>query len=108
MNSNGIDDVGSSYYTTMWGKKDHKLVENNCQHFAAALADTLLCSPCNTGPSNNGRMKKRQVNGDLVEYIDTQLRNCSLVCCYDSKAQLLRFDVILMIFNTMIGFVVFA
>ena len=59
----------------------YKLFTTNCQHFASALKDTLLHSPCAQG------RKRRQVdNSDLRQYIDQQLRNCSLVCCEEGSS----------------------
>ena len=56
--------------------RKYNFITNNCQHFACALQDTLLHSPCAQG------RKRRQVDdNDLRQYIDRQLRNCSLVCC---------------------------
>ena len=56
--------------------KEYNLITNNCQDFACALQDTLLYGPCAQS------RKRRQVdNSDLRQYIDKQLRNCSLVCC---------------------------
>lgn len=62
-----------------WKSKSYNLFYRNCQHFADAMSDTLLHGPCNR-PQNTGLRGKRQ--DELAQYIDMQLRNCSLVCCY--------------------------
>ena len=80
-----IEPVGSSsctmedanLFVEHWrNDEEYSLIFNNCQDFASALQDTLLHSPCAQS------RKRRQVdNSDLRQYIDRQLRNCSLVCC---------------------------
>ena len=73
----------------MWKSQKYKLFKNNCQHFADAMSDTLLNSPCNRPENSALRDKRQDSNAELAQYIDQQLRNCSLVCCYaddDSSA----------------------
>ena len=56
--------------------EEYNLIANKCQNFARALQDTLLYGPC-----AQSRQRGQVNNGDLRQYIDRQLRNCSLVCC---------------------------
>lgn len=89
LNSNGIENIGSSYCTmddanmvvNMWKNEEYCLINSNCQHFAKAMSHVLLNSPCNQ-PSANGQLKKRQDNNqELVDFIDTTLRDCNIICC---------------------------
>ena len=65
-----------------WLRQDYRL-NNNCQHFAEDLSRMLL-----TGSCNNRASGKRQADNSTMtmeEYIDQQLRNCSLACCGDEE-----------------------
>ena len=94
LNSNGIETEGSSYCSwedanmvvSMWKDAKYRLFTNNCQHFAAAMSDTLLNGPCNRPENAISRGKRQDNNVELSQYIDQQLRNCSLVCCYDDSS----------------------
>ena len=90
LNSKGIETRGSSYCTwedantvvRMWKSAEYALFTKNCQHFADAMLDILLYSSCNQPTS---RSKREGRDAQLAQYIDKQLRNCSLVCCYDGS-----------------------
>jgi hypothetical protein len=92
LNSDGIERVGASYcgwedanmVVEMWKNAKYKLFKNNCQHFAAAMIDTLIHGPCNRLAASRG--KRQECNAELSQYIDRQLRNCSLVYCYDDSS----------------------
>lgn len=121
LNSKGIRSEGSSYCTrddvltfvNMWKQKKYDLFTNNCQHFARALSTVLLHarSTCNT-PQNTNQRGKRQANQDLVEYIDMQLTNCSLVCCYETESSAVsikaeNIHIIFVIVTTLAGYILF-
>lgn len=92
LNSNGIERIGRSYCSwedankvvEEWKSKKYKLFTNNCQHFADALSDVLINGPCNRPTASRGKREDNDV--ELPQYIDGQLRNCSLVCCYDDSS----------------------
>ena len=69
----------ANMFTRFWMRDDYSLFSNNCQHFADGLSDTLLYGPCNNRAS--GKRQTDDSTMTLEEYIDKQLRNCSLVCC---------------------------
>ena len=89
LNSGGIERIGGSYcnwedanvVVEMWKSKKYNLFERNCQHFAAAMSRILIHGPCNRPPASQAKRQNNHV--ELSQYIDRQLQNCSLVCCYD-------------------------
>lgn len=71
--------------TKSWLKKDYNLDDHNCQDFADKLSTMLLDDEA---PCNNRASGKRQADNSTMtmeEYIDQQLRNCSLACCGDEE-----------------------
>ena len=88
-----IETLGPSYcswedanmFVDKWNKK-YRVFTHNCQHFAAAMSKTLLKGPCNRFGNAALRSKRQDSNDELAQYIDMQLRNCSLVCCYDNSS----------------------
>ncbi|XP_028411806.1 uncharacterized protein LOC114534546 [Dendronephthya gigantea] len=89
LNSKGIEKFGRSYcnwedankVVDGWRDEKYQLVLNNCQHFAEAMTDVLIYGPCNRPSVSRGKRQDNEI--ELTKYIDQQLRNCSLVCCYD-------------------------
>lgn len=67
----------ANMFVEFWrNDEEYNLITNNCQDFACALQDVLLHGPC-----TQSRNRRQVDNNDLRQYIDRQLRNCSLVCC---------------------------
>lgn len=67
----------ANMFVEFWrNDEEYNLITNNCQDFACALQDVLLYGPC-----TQSRNRRQVDNNDLRQYIDRQLRNCSLVCC---------------------------
>lgn len=89
LNDRGIEQIGRSYCTQkdankvvgMWKDEKYKFITNNCHHFADALSDILIHGSCNQPPAS--RSKRQDDDLEFSRFIDAQLRNCSLVCCYD-------------------------
>ncbi len=101
INSNGIQNVGSSYCTweeasilpKMWKKKKYNLVIRNCKHFSAALKKYLTTGTCalpptsaqtpnTTDPVSNSAQQHRATK--LEEEADAILTDCRIVCCDSS------------------------
>ena len=75
----------ANMFVDKWNKK-YNWLTNNCQHFAAAMSKTLLKGPCNRSGNAALRSKHQDSNDEFAQYINMQLRNCSLVCCYDNSS----------------------
>ena len=120
LNSRGIEKkIGSSYCSwedanmvvEKWKSAKYRLFTSNCQHFADAMSDILIRGPCNRIAASRG--KSQDSNAELSQYIDQQLRNCSLVCCYDdsSAAAALIIDnsysLVILVFTTMTNLAIF-
>ena len=117
LNSGGIEQIGSSYCSwedanmvvEMWKSAKYRLFTRNCQHFAAAMSRVLIDGPCNRIPASRG--KRQDSNAELSQYIDQQLRDCSLVCCYDdsSAAALIHnsYSLVILVFTTMTNLAIF-
>jgi hypothetical protein len=92
INSGGIERIVSSYCSwedanmvvEMWKSAKYDLFAKNCQDFAAAMSHILIYGPCNRLAASRG--KRQDSNAELSQHIDQQLRNCSLVCCYDGSS----------------------
>ena len=106
LNNKGIEQFGRSYcnwedankVVDGWKDKKYNLFKNNCQHFADAMTDILIYGPCNQPSASRGKRQDKEI--ELTQYIDQQLQNCSLVCCYDvsSTTALIHNSYSLMIF----------
>ena len=92
LNSKGIKQSGKSYCSwedankvvEEWKSKKYDLFSRNCQHFAATLRDILVRGPCNRPAVLRGKRQDSEL--EFSQYIDRQLRNCSLSCCYDDSS----------------------
>ena len=90
LNSNGIENIGTSYctwqdatkYANGW-RKNYNLFTNNCQHFADGLKKHLTTGVCNRPLSSYVKHEDR--NAELDEQINQILSDCSIVCCYGSN-----------------------
>ena len=93
----------------MWKSEEYGFLTNNCQHFAAAMSRVLIDGPCNRIAASRG--KRQDSNAELSQYIDQQLHNCSLVCCYDdsSAAALIHnsYSLVILVFTTMTNLAIF-
>ena len=104
LNDRGIEQIGRSYCTQedankvveMWKDEKYNLLDNNCQHFADALSYILIHGSCNQPPAS--RIKRQDDDLEFSRYIDAQLRNCSLVCCYDVSSSCSLFASMILIF----------
>ena len=117
LNSDGIERIGSSYCSwedanmvvEKWKSAEYDLFTKNCQDFAAAMSRVLIHGPCNRIAASRG--KRQDSNTELSQYIDQQLRNCSLVCCYDdsSAAALIHnsYSLVILVFTTMTNLAIF-
>ena len=118
LNSDGIERIGSSYCSwedanmvvEMWKSVEYSLFTSNCQTFAAVMSDVLINGPCNRIAASRG--KRQDSNAELSQYIDQQLHNCSLVCCYDdsSAAALIHnsYSLVILVFTTMTNLAIFS
>ena len=92
LNSKGIEQSGESYcnwedankVVEEWKSIKYRLFKKNCKHFAATLHHILVRGPCNRPASL--RSKRQDSGMEFSQYIDRQLRNCSLSCCYDASS----------------------
>ena len=92
LNDKGIGQIGRSYcnwkdanlVVEMWRSEKYKLITNNCQEFADALSYILIYGTCNQPAA--ARVKRNDNDIEFSQYVDRQLRNCSLVCCYDDSS----------------------